>query len=178
MKRFVLSLFVLVTACTAYGQSVSQPPPSQPSSADTAVQTAPAQTPTVTVRKPAKVWTDDDVETLHESRGVSVVGNAAGSKKTSAPSQSASYQKDPAWYRRQLAPLQANVEKLDSQIAKLHQSISGENVSEPQPYYHAPPGNPQDQLKQLEKKRDADAAKISDLLDSARHNGIEPGALR
>jgi hypothetical protein len=106
------------------------------------------------------------------------VGNNAVAKKAIAPSQSASYQKDPAWYRQQLAPLQANVERLDSQIAKLHEFINGENVSEPQPYRHGPPGNPQDQLKQLEKKRDSDAAKISDLLDSARHNGIEPGALR
>ena len=30
----------------------------------------------------------------------------------------------------------------------------------------------------MEAKRQADEAKIEDLLDRARHNGIEPGALR
>jgi hypothetical protein len=107
-----------------------------------------------------------------------VVGNNAGAKKTSARSQSNSYEKDPAWYRTQLAPLQAEVGKLDSQIAKLREFLKGGNVSESQPYYHGPPGNPQNQLNQLEKKRQADAAKIDDLLDRARHNSIEPGALR
>jgi hypothetical protein len=38
--------------------------------------------------------------------------------------------------------------------------------------------SPQEQLKQMEAKRQADAAKMDDLLDRARHNGIEPGALR
>jgi hypothetical protein len=38
--------------------------------------------------------------------------------------------------------------------------------------------SPQDQLKQMEAKRQRDAAKVEDLLDRARHNGIKPGALR
>jgi hypothetical protein len=38
--------------------------------------------------------------------------------------------------------------------------------------------SPQEQLTQMEAKRQADAAKMDDLLDQARRNGIEPGALR
>ena len=172
MKRLFLSLVVLVAIAfwAAKGQTQSQAPATS--------QTSPAQNPPATGGKPAKVWTNDDVGALRNNDNVSVVGNNAGPKKTSARSQSNSYEKDPAWYRTQLATLQAEVGKLDSQIAKLQEFIKGGNVSESQPYYHGPPGNPQDQLNRLEKKRQADAGKIDDLLDRARHNSIEPGALR
>jgi hypothetical protein len=172
MKRLFLSLPVLLAMApwAAKGQTQSPTP--------AASQSAPAQVPPATGGKPAKVWTNDDVGALRNNDNVSVVGNNAGAKKTNASSQVNSYEKDPAWYRKQLAPLQAEVGKLDAQIAKLQEFIKGANVSEPQPYYHGPPGNPQDQLNQLEKRRHADATKIGDLLDRARHNGIEPGALR
>ena len=173
MKRILISLPVLlaVALCGARGQSQSQTqaPISQP---------APAQTPPATGGKPAKVWTNDDINGLRTNGSVSVVGNNAGAKKTSVSSQSISYEKNPAWYREQLAPLQTEVEKLDIQIAKLKEFIKGGNVGEAQPFNYHLPGNPQDQLNQLEKKRQADAAKIDDLLDRARHNGVEASALR
>jgi len=40
------------------------------------------------------------------------------------------------------------------------------------------PGNILDQLKQMEAKRKEDEAKIDDLLDRARHNGVEASALQ
>jgi hypothetical protein len=173
VKRILLSLAVLLAVAPwrAHGQSQpqSQAPPSQP---------APAQTLPATGGKPAKVWTNDDINGLRKNDTVSVVGNNAGAKKTSPSSQSTSYEKDPAWYRQQLAPLQADVEKLDSQIAKLKEFIKGGNVGEAQPFNYHLPGNPPDQLNQLEKKRQTDAAKIDDLMDRARHNGIEASALR
>jgi hypothetical protein len=171
MKRVFLSLPVLLAMAPWAAQSQSQ-------SSAPASQTSPAQTPPATGGKSAKVWTNDDVGALRTNDTVSVVGNDAGAKKTSARSQANSYDKDPAWYRKQLAPLQAEVGKLDAQIAKLQEFIKGKNVSESQPYHHGPPGNPQDQLSQLENKRQADAAKIDNLMDRARHSGIEPGALR
>src|SRR5882762_11179755 len=134
MKRVFLSLPVLLAMAPWAAQSQSQ-------SSAPASQTSQAQTPPATGGKSAKVWTNDDVGALRNNDNVSVVGNSAGAKKTSAPSQSNSYEKDPAWYRTQLAPLQAEVGKLDSQIAKLREFIKGGNVSESQPYYHGPPGN-------------------------------------
>ncbi len=184
MKRPVLSLVGLLTVWSAlalpatFSQSQSPTAASSPSSPATASQTAPEHTPPAAGRNPAKVWTNDDVDKLRKNQTVSVVGNDAGTNKTDAPSRPTSYQRDPTWYRQQLAPLQADVEKLDAQIEKLRAFISGENVGELQPYRHSLPVSPQDQLNQLEKKRQADAVKIDDLLDRARHNGIEPGALR
>src|SRR6195256_6892398 len=145
MKRPFLSLAVLLAMAPWAANGQSQAP--------AASQTAPAQTPPATGGKPAKVWTNDDVGALRNKDNVSVVGNNAGAKKTSAPSQSYSYERDPAWYRKQLNPLQAEVGKLDSQIAKLREFLKGGNVSESQPYFHGPPGNPQDQLNRLEKQR-------------------------
>ena len=87
-------------------------------------------------------------------------------------------EKDPAWYRKQLSPLRAEIDKLDPEIAKLKAFLSGENVSDPSTIHRKLVPTPQDQLKQMEAKRQADEAKVEDLLDRARHNGIEPGALR
>jgi hypothetical protein len=172
MKRLLLSVPVLLAMAPWAANGQSQSPTSAAS------QSTPAQTPPATGGKPAKVWTNDDVVVLRSNDNVSVVGNNAGAKKTSAPSQANSYEKDPAWYRKQMAPLQAEVGKLDTEIAKLQEFIKGGNVSEPQPFHYSLPGNPPDQLNQLEKKRRADATKIEDLMDRARHNGIAPGALR
>jgi hypothetical protein len=140
-----------------------------------------SQAATQTKAKPAKVWTNDDLNTLHDGRGVSVVGKNAPTGSASSSSKSAPWEKDPAWYRRQLQPLQAEISQLDSQIAKTKAFLSGERVEDsaaPYRAYYGVPGNPQDQLKKLEAKRESDAEKLNDLLDLARHNNIEPGALR
>ena len=141
------------------------PPPPQP-------QAAPLPN-----AKPAKVWTNDEIDILRNNHSVSVVGNHTP-QKVSATSKAYSQDKDPAWYRKQLAPLRAEIDKLDPQIEKLKAFLSGENVSEPTTMHRKLVPTPQDQLKQMEAKRQADAAKVEDLLDRARHNGIEPGALR
>jgi hypothetical protein len=175
MRRLILCI-CLALACwlallprACYGQAQSQP---------AASQTAPTQSPSASAQPPAKVWTNDDMDELHESGGISIVGKDGGAKRSGGSSKPNSYEKDPAWYRKRLDPLRADIEKLDPQIAKTKAFLSGENVSDPRHYYHGPPGNPRDQLARMEKKRQEDAAKIDDLLDRARHNGIEPGALR
>jgi hypothetical protein len=96
----------------------------------------------------------------------------------SATSKGYSLEKDPAWYRRQLEPLRAEIEKLDAQIPKMQAFLNGENVGEQASLHPKMVPSPQEQLKQMEAKRQADAAKVDDLLDRARHNGTEPGALR
>jgi hypothetical protein len=175
MKHLRLCLLVLpilplaMVAAASCGQTQSQPAGTPP---------GPTQPPPPATPKQGKVWTNDDVEQMPGNQGVTAAGHPAGSKKTTAPAPAAPYLKDPAWYRKQLTPLQADVEKLDPQIAKLKAFLSGENVSDPQPWRHGPPGNVPDQLDQMEKKREADMVKINDLMDLARHNGILPGQLR
>ncbi|MGA7793381.1 MAG: hypothetical protein WCA19_10105 [Candidatus Acidiferrales bacterium] len=165
---------------SGYGQSQSPAATQQPS-ATTAPPPAPqAQAAPLDNAKPDKVWTNDEVDTLRNNQGVSVVGNRAPQNASTKP-KGYSMEKDPAWYRKQLAPLRAEIEKLDGQIEKTKAFLDGEKVNDQPASYHAyysAPGNPQSQLKRMEAKRQADEAKIEDLLDRARHNGIEPGALR
>jgi hypothetical protein len=175
MKRLRLCLLVLpFLSLTMAPWSRCDQTQSQPAGATA----GPTQAPPPTTPKQGKVWTNDDVEQMPGNQGVTAAGNPTVSKKTTASAPTASYLKDPAWYRKQLTTLQADVEKLDTQIAKLKAFLSGENVSDPQPWHHGPPGNVPDQVNQLEKKREADVVKINDLLDLARHNGILPGTLR
>jgi len=173
----LVSLLGLVPG-SAYGQS--QLPAATPQTSDTSTPPSPPQAPAAPLAnaKPAKVWTNDEIDTLRNNHGVSVIGGNGKPQNISAKSKANSQEKDPAWYRKQLATLRAEMDKLDPQIAKLQAFLSGENVSDPPTMHQRLVPSPQDQLKQLETKRQADAEKIEDLLDRARHNGIEPGALR
>ena len=173
------SLFAVVPGST-YGQS--QPPAAtqQPAAASAPPPPPQAHAAPTANAKPAKVWTNDEIDTLRNDHGVSVVGNRTP-RNVSATSKAYLRQKDPAWYRKQLQPLRAEIAELDGQIEKTKAFLSGEKVNDPPASYLAyfsVPGNPQDQLKQMEAERQKDAAKMDDLLDRARHNGIEPGALR
>ncbi|HEV7968703.1 MAG TPA: hypothetical protein VGP19_14085 [Candidatus Acidoferrales bacterium] len=174
----LVSLHAMVPR-SGYGQSQSAPVNPPTARTSTPASTLQPQAPPIVNAKPAKVWTNDEIDTLRNNPGVSVVGNRAP-QKASASSKGYSLEKDPAWYRKQLEPLRAEIEKLGSQIEKTKDFLNGEKVNEPAPIraYVGIPGNAQDQLKQLENRRQADEAKIDDLLDRARHNGVEPGALR
>jgi hypothetical protein len=128
--------------------------------------------------KPAtKVWTNEDIATAHGKPGVPPTANHAP-QKVSATSKTYAQDKDPAWYRRQLAPLRDEIDKLDPQIAKFKAFLSGEIISDPPTVHRQMVPTPQEQLNKMETKRATDETKIEDLLDRARHNGIEPGALR
>jgi len=115
---------------------------------------------------------------LRNDHRVSVVGSRTDTKRESAISKPYSQEKDPAWYRKQLISLQEEIDKLDAQIAKMQAFLNGKNVGEPASRYRRLAPSPEDQLKQMRAKRQADAAKLDDLLDRARHNEIDPGALR
>ena len=172
----VVSLFVLVLTL-AHAQSQSQALP-QPPTASAPPQTQQGQATPARQQKPVKVWTNDEVDDLRDGESVSVVGNTPSTKNVSATSKTYSQEKDPAWYRKQLIPLQAEIDRLDPQIAKTQAFLNGENVSEPASIHRQITPSVQDQLKQMEAKRQADSTKKEDLLDLARHNGILPGALR
>lgn len=186
MRFQTLFLFAVLASLLAmgtgslYGQSQSPAATQQPSATSTPPPAPPAQPAPLANAKPAKVWTNDEIDTLPNNHSVSVVGNRTP-QNASATSKGYSLEKDPGWYRRQLAPLRAEIEKLDGQIEQTKAFLSGEKVSDPPaPFraYFGVAGNPQGQLKRMEAKRQADEAKVDDLLDLARHNSIEPGALR
>jgi hypothetical protein len=173
-----LLLFIALGPGSACGQSqtpaASQQEPVPASAQPTRAQDQASPLPNA---KPAKVWTNDEIKNLPSKDDVSIVGKPA-TQNASATSNTLPPEKDAAWYRRQLATLHDEIDKLDPQIAKLQAYLSGENVGEQASIHPKRVPTPQDQLKQMQAKRQADLAKIDDLLDRARHNGILPGALR
>jgi len=147
-------------------------------------------------KKPEKkVWTNDDLDALHNKHDLSTFNQpaetpaeapagetapagaapAAGAA-AAAPKDKAS---DPAWYRDQLGALQSKLADLDAQIAKLNAFLNGGasgggfDLSK-----DAAAISPQAQLADLQKQRADVAGKIDDLEDQARKNRIEPGELR
>ena len=181
MRFQTLFLFAALVSSLAvvpgsgYGQSQSPAATQQPS-ATSAPPPQPQAAP-LDNAKPAKVWTNDEVDTLRNNPGVSVVGNRTP-QNASAKSKGYSMEKDPAWYRRQLEPLRAEIDKLDAQIPKMQAFLNGENVGEQASLHPKMVPSPQEQLKQMEDKRAKDVEKVNDLLDRARHNDIAPGELR
>jgi hypothetical protein len=179
-------VFLFATALgTSYGQSTAPAPTAtqQPAAASTTSAAPQGQAAPLPNAKPSKVWTNDEIGALRSGGGVSVVGDHAPQKVSAASTKTKGYsqEKDPAWYRNQLQPLQAEIEKLDAQIEKTKAFLNGEKVNDQLSSTHAyygVAGNPQDQLEKLEAKRDKDVAKLNDLLDRARYNDIPPGALR
>ena len=150
-----LLLLPALRAASAYAQSQTPTPDSQPAAAiapATATALREAQATPLTNAKPVKVWTNDEIRTLGNNNGISVVGNRAP-QKVSATSMASSQEKDPAWYRKQLAPLREEIDKLDPQIAKLQAYLSGENVGEQASLHAKMVPTPQEQLKQMEAKR-------------------------
>ena len=170
-------------ATPAAAQSSQQPAAASPAPAPAMSSTSVAQSQAAPIAnaKPAKVWTNEDMGKLNG--GVSVVGKppSPNASSTSAKPRGYSMEKDPNWYRKQLQPLQAEIDQLNEQIEKTKAFLSGDHVNDTsgtvRAYYSAA-GNPKDQLQKLEARRDKDVATVNDLLDRARHNDIPPGALR
>jgi hypothetical protein len=174
----LLAVLSFLAATPGSGFSQSQLPAATDQPAATSAPPAPAKAQAAPLpnAKPAKVWTNDEIDALRNNHNVSVVGTRLP-QNVSATSKGNSQEKDPAWYRRQLAPLRAEIDKLDGQITRMQAFLSGENVSDPASLHPKMVPTPREQLKQMQDKRQSDQQKMDDLLDRARHNGVEPGAL-
>jgi TolA-binding protein len=126
-------------------------------------------------KKTKKVWTDDD---LHGLGGVSVVGDTkSGAKGHASPNNG----KDgtAANYKQQLAKLQAQLDDVTKKLAELR-SFNGDSNTDTaiQTNHRLSRGSISDQIAQLETKKSQLSEQMQKIFDEARHNGIEPGALR
>jgi hypothetical protein len=126
-------------------------------------------------KKTKKVWTDDD---LHGLGGVSVVGDAKPSAKGhSVPNNG----KDgvAAEYKKQLAKLQTQLDDVNKKLAELR-NFNGDNGASTaiQTNHRLSRASVSDQISQLETKKAQLTEQMQKVYDDARHNGIEPGALR
>jgi len=187
---FYCALGVLAFSVAGNAPARGQAPSSsqtQPPAANS--QSAPPQQQPKPAPPPKKVWTNDNIDELHGHGGVSVVGNGApaatpangaNTPGTSAGQQPLPKEKDPAWYRKQLAPLYTKLDQLSAALANAQSAVSGDTRGSATVSMDAT-GNaatPQQQVAALQQQQQQVQAQIDNLEDLARHNGIEPGALR
>ncbi|MGD0840972.1 MAG: hypothetical protein ABSA32_07440 [Candidatus Acidiferrales bacterium] len=165
----------------------------QAPSASTGSQTpgasqAPAPAPAATQKK---VWTNDDLDQLRDQGGISVIGKSSAPNAATpqnGPAQPAKpavapklpKEKDPEWYKEQLAPLYTALDRINSEIAAAQSAVDGETRGDAGVSMgaRAPAGTPQEQLVALQKQQQDIQTKIDNLLDQARHNDLPPGDLR
>jgi hypothetical protein len=185
----MLTLVFLLAGLPVLAQSQDSGASTPAATKPTTAAAAPAKvTPAVAdKKKPKKVWTNDNVSSL--PGGVSVVGD--GNQSDSSQGVSGAPQKDLsgaaevrqkqiAGYRDQIRQMQAQIDAADKRIAQL-KNFKGENstpsggININQGYNMVPV---EDQVKQLEDKKKQLQAKIEDVENEARKNGIDSGDLR
>jgi len=159
-------------------------PPAPPANA--AVAKNQASDKDQTKKKPKKVWTNEEMSTLHGT--ISVVGDPSQSSSSSdsrrwntdSDGGNAERQNVIANYREQLRQLREQQDAIDKKISAVR-NFKADNSS--------PSGGinmrtrysmttTDDEIKQLEGKKKQIQAKIDAIEDEARKNGIEPGELR
>jgi hypothetical protein len=184
----ILVVFFATLPCLAQSQPQDSSASSPPASAKPAPAPAKGTTATPEKKKPKKVWTNDDVSSIPGS--VSVVGDASKSDSSGSQQKNSSAgagapaddvrQKQIDGYKDQIRQLQSQIDAADKSIAQL-KNFKGENntpsggINMNQGYNMVPV---EDQVKQLEDKKKQMQAKIEDVENEARKNGIDSGDLR
>jgi hypothetical protein len=213
MRSLILaSVLILFSAFTCAGQSTgagapsssepaksvaqAQPPAPATAQSQTSSSDANAASPKAqasdrdpTKKKPKKVWTNEEMSTMHGI--ISVVGNPeqanaySDSRKWNNDSDSGNgndleREKVVANYREQLRQLREQQDDIDKKIAD-YRNFKADNASpsggiNTRTRYSMTPA--EDQIRQLEEKKKQIQAKIDAIEEEARKNGIEAGELR
>lgn len=187
MVRLFLSaiVFFALPFLAAEGARAAQqqgPPPATDKS-QSATEKAQSSNDTKAKKPAKKVWTNDNLEGLSSTSSVSVVGSASTSRGDASGRNTATasaQDKLVQRYHERLAPLRAEIERLDAEIKKMQDfrkdgsgSTGGVNLSQRR-YSISPENN----IQQYEKRKVELQKKIDDIEDQARRDGIPPGALR
>jgi hypothetical protein len=209
-SMILASVLILLSAFTRAAQSAgsgasapsepSKPSPQSQSSAPAAPQTqipsaaANANAPKdqssdkdQTKKKPKKVWTNEEMPTVHGN--ISVVGDPAQAGSSSDSQQgntdsgkggNSERARVIANYREQLRQFHQQQNDIDKKIADFR-NFKADNASPSgginvRNRYSMTPT--EDQIRQLEEKKKQIQTKIDAIEDEARKEGIEPGELR
>lgn len=187
VRGFMVSAVLLAAPALVTARPQSRQPAAASSSSSSVEATA---------TKPKKIWTNDNLGDVTGT--ISVVGEprraAASSSSTpsakpgqskSAAAKSSVDSVDPkrlAQLREQLQKLQAGIDNLDKQIEELTGLSKGDSKNTggalKSDTYSYNSSSLDDQIKQLQAKRNQLQTAMDGLLDAARGSGIEPGQLR
>jgi hypothetical protein len=167
-----LALLSLALAFAPTGYAQTTPPAGAGTPSSEASTPGPQSAPT------KKVWTNDDVGDLRDHSEISSVGPAATKRgKQGGPSPKG---KDAKWYHDQIAKLDAQIPRIEAQIAELRSAIDGTPTGDSKTStrtYGVKGGDWRTEMADLEAKRDDIEARVSALQDEARHQGIAAEAL-
>jgi hypothetical protein len=130
------------------------------------------------------VWTNDDVEKLHNLGLISIVGRIDEERSTSA-SAPAPYVRtqDPEWYAERAAKLRDELERRRAQLREYWQALDdARNLRETAGGINLDEGDagitPEAGIEILERRVKEAQTELDELEDLARRNGIPPGTLR
>ena len=137
-----------------------------------------------TDRESKVVWTNDDLDKLHDLGLISIVGREDDEKPASAPAP-AQYLKtqDPNWYAAQAANLQGELEYRQAQLREYQQALEdARSLREStggidlvgRDFAITPEGG----IQILQQRVNETQSELDELDDLARRNDIEPGTLR
>ena len=137
-----------------------------------------------TDRQSKLVWTNDDLDKLHNLGPISIVGRERDEKPASAPAPAQNLRtQDPDWYAAQAANLRDELEYRQTQLREyrqalddarnLRQSAGGINLVD-EDFAVTPEAG----IEILQQRVNETQSELDDLEDLARRNDIEPGTLR
>ncbi len=188
MKPHHLSLLLAIAFIPLATLAQDSPGGTTPTAtpATTQAKSTPAPAPVEKEKKKSKkVWTNDEIGTVKGE--ISVVGeqDSSAEKRQATNTYQAAGRKNLRQqqidsYRGQIQQLQGQIEAADKRIHQL-KNFKGENTApsggiNPTQGYNMVPL--EDQVRQLEERKKQLQAKIDDVENDARKNGIEPGDLR
>ena len=137
-----------------------------------------------TDRQRPPVWTNEDLEKLHDLGLISIVGQVDEDRSTwpSAPETYVETQ-DPEWYAEQAAGLREELENREAQLSDFEQAIDDvrslkQTTGGISLDYGSAGITPEDAIENLQEGVDETQADLDELEDLARRNGIPPGVLR
>ncbi|HEY1923768.1 MAG TPA: hypothetical protein VGG58_00865 [Candidatus Acidoferrum sp.] len=187
VRTLVASVALFVAPTWVWAHSQSQDP--------AAASAPPSSSPATPAAKPKKVWTNENLGDV--SGTISVVGDprrpsaSASSGQAARPGQNKSAAtktsddsvdpKTVAQVREQLQKLQAGIDSVDKQLAQLTGLSKGDSKNTgglKSDTFSYSTASVEDQIKQLQAKRNQLQTAMDGLLDAARASGIEPGQLR
>jgi hypothetical protein len=137
-----------------------------------------------TDRQNKVVWTDDDLERLHDLGMICIVGPSNEETPNSAPPpQPYVKTQDPEWYAEQAAQLRDELERRRAELDGYRQTIEdARNLKTTTGGINLDDGDvgitPEAGIEILQQRVNETQAELDALEDLARRNDIEPGTLR
>jgi len=130
------------------------------------------------------VWTNDDLDKLHDLGLISIVGREDDEKPASAASPVQSLRtQDPEWYAKQAAKLRDELEHRQAQLRDYQQALDDartlrESIGGIDLVGEDFAITPEAGIEILQQRVSETQSQLDDLEDLARRNEIEPGTLR